>query len=152
MELRWDAPTSPNGVILGYIVSCGNKKGVKGVADSNCICDVDLDSLSCRLRPSSTLQLDQFQFSVQAYNSAGAGPGSKQVGASSSGHVASRLLLTCPDKLELLDVDRNAKVGISLGYVAPISAGFLGVDNAIYWFNEGQDLMVAKVRLKSATF
>jgi hypothetical protein len=149
LELRWDPPSSPNGLILGYFVSCW-KNGIKL---TDCICDVDMNSLSCHLQSSRDLELDKstISFSVQAYTSAGPGLGSTKVGISSGGgsgssHSVPKLLLTSADKIEVLDIDRKERTGISLGYIAPIlTAGFLASDETLFWFNEGQDLMMAKM-------
>lgn len=140
-ELRWDAPLYPNGLILGYLVHCwrGNSKV------TNCLCELDMASLSCQLKSESLLPNTQYHFEVQAYTSAGAGSMSKKV-LVDTGFTSPlpKLFITAVDKIEILDIDRNNLEQLNVGFVSPISATYVALDEAVFWFNEGQDLMMTR--------
>lgn len=140
VELRWDEPASPSGLILGYLAQCY----VNNVKVSNCHCEVDMTALSCIFRGPAKSSVE-----ILAYTSAGFGPPSKKI------PVEPRILAEIPklfvvsgdNKIGIFDVDRGTMRELSLGYLAPVSGAWIG--DEVFWFNnEGQDLMRAKVSLR----
>jgi hypothetical protein len=144
--LRWDAPSSPNGPLLGYLVHCW-KDNVK---KPDCVCSQDTTSSSSagqntcdieNLQPSAS-----YQFAVQAYTDAGAGALSRKISSGTEySNPLPKLFITSQDSLDILDIDKNHVEKLPLGYLAPASACFLYSDQTAFWLNDGNDLFMSKI-------
>jgi len=81
---------------------------------------------------------------VQAYTEAGPGDLSRKVLAQNRLNPVPKVLLTT-DKLEILDIDKNFFQDIPVGYLNVVTATFSSYDHSVYWFNEGNELLVFNI-------
>ncbi|KAG1702093.1 Proto-oncogene tyrosine-protein kinase ROS [Nymphon striatum] len=142
-DLRWHQPQHPNGIILGYKISCWMLLSSNKKVD---ILTKYIISPSARSYVIPNLLINQtYYFQVSAFTSIGDGPDSMTTADTSEENHVPLLLLTTSHAVELTDIDNQEDIIVADHVDDPVDVGYLTHEKLIFWLDDIQGLMMTNM-------
>lgn len=176
-DLRWYQPLHPNGIILGYKVSCWmllseNKKvdiltkyrvspSSRSYIISNLLMNqtyyfqvgeafFTLIQIFMFFSQDYSL-MDLFLLQVSAFTAIGDGPETMTTADTSEENHVPLLLLTTSHAVELTDIDNQEEIIVADHVDEPVDVGYLTYEKLIYWLDDVQGLMMTNMSTNRST-
>ncbi|XP_078698808.1 proto-oncogene tyrosine-protein kinase ROS-like isoform X2 [Branchiostoma floridae x Branchiostoma belcheri] len=145
-QFRWSPPRRENGLIQGYNVFYQNASSQNASAGSSVAMTTVSNSTFQftleNLEPGTT-----YSFQVEGFTSAGIGPRTQAVNASTQVVSPPPQLLVIGDSgLSLADMDTNQETALTQVDVDPVAVGYLGQEDTILFVDAGNDRLFSVKR------